>query len=296
MATATSPCRNLLQRSNVTTLHPPFLPVTLPRFALAESVVSLAGRAIIVTGASRGLGRAIAMRCAREGARVGLIARSGDTPHHASLTGTLQEVYHSVREAGGEALVMPADVSDGRHVKYEVDRFINRFGAIDAVVNNASMLALEKHPPVTTCDKIVNVNVVGAWNVVSAAHRALSKSVHGGHVVSISPPLETLAMRWLTPHPMYSASKYAMTMCTLGLSDEFYANTVWPRKLLRTAATRRIEREMGLPAHSQGWSPDTFADAVHTLLTTQETGRCYFDDELVSYADEEGGGVDDIFV
>lgn len=264
---------------------------------LSLSVSPLSQRNVIVTGASRGIGRAIAMQCAREGANVGLLARSDDTPHHSALSGTLQCVATEMRNQGASVMVMAADVGDFVSVKHQINAFHKRFGGIDAIVNNASMLALDKTPAATTCAAMLRVNVLGVQNIISASFHALKQSVHGGHVVTISPPTHTLDKKYLLPHPLYTSSKYAMTMVTHGYADELCCNTVWPRKMIRTAATRRIERVTGVPAYTLGLPPETFALAVCKLLHARTTGNSYFDDELVSYdAELWANGIDDVFV
>lgn len=264
------------------------------RFCVGESAsdMSLKARTVLITGASRGIGRAIAMRCAEDGANVGLIARSATRPSHRGLSGTLEEVAARVEALGGTPFVMPVDVRDAAKTRSEVSKAAAKFGAIDAIVNNASAIDVDKLPPVERVDLMLGVNVRGTLSMILASHRHLRES-ELGHVLSISPPLGTLSMEWLLPHPPYTLSKYGMTMLTLGYADVLRANTLWPKKLVRTAATKMLEAKTGVPGHSRGGSPYRFARAVHAVLCSRRRGQSLLDSDL-GPVDENG--VDDIFI
>ena len=247
-------------------------------------------RTVVITGASRGLGRAMAHRFAREGANVALLARSAVAPSHASLHGTLENVAASVRRHGGTALTLQTDVSDLPNVHTSMQQIGERFGAIDVLVNNASALYMGRRPE--KAQTPLRVNLQGTLNVIEAA-RPLLQAGTERQIVSISPPLGSFSLEWAGRHPAYTASKYGMTMITLGYANEFGANTLWPRKLYQTAATARIERELGAPCYTQGLDPSIFADAVHALVARGDSGTSLLDSDLCTLPD---GGVDDIFI
>lgn len=253
-------------------------------------VDTLRGRTILVTGASRGVGRAVALRCAADGANVVLLGRSGTTPSHPSLTGTLECVANEVGVRGGNALVAEADVSDSTAVQRAVDEAARAFGGVDAVVNNASTLYLGLDADRAT--RLFDVNAKGVVHVVEAARPHLERS-EMRHVLTVAPPLHTLSTHWAMPHPAYTASKYAMTILAMGYSATLRSNSLWPRKMLATAATKRLERETGQPFHRRGLSPSVFARAAHEVLCTDACGASLVDEDVVALPP---GGVDDIFV
>ena len=245
---------------------------------------------VAITGASRGLGRAMAQRFARQGANVALLARSASAPSHASLHGTLEDVAATVKHEGGSPLVLETDVSDLTSVQTSMRRIAETFGCIDVLVNNASALYIGRRPE--KAQTPLRVNLQGTLNVIEAA-RPLLEAGEQRHILSISPPVNSFSLEWAARHPAYTASKYGMTMITLGYADEFRANTLWPRKLYRTAATERIERELGQPCYTQGLDPSIFADAVHTLVGRDASGRSLLDSDICTLPP---GGVDDIFL
>lgn len=253
---------------------------------------TLRNKTIVISGASRGIGEAIAFRCALDGAKVALLARSEGTPSHVGLKGTMNEVADRVRDAGGEPLIQRVDVRDRDQVHRAISKVCDVFGQIDAVVNNASVLDMTKDPDPKAFQLLMDVNAKGTLHILESCLPHLTRS-DLGHVLSISPPLSTLDHKWLLPHPLYTLSKYSMTMLTLGYSDEVRANTLWPKKLIRTAATKRIERETGIPAYSRGLSPEWFAEVVHGILVSDMTGQSLLDDDIKPVHED---GVDDIFI
>ena len=254
-------------------------------------VHSLKNKTVIVTGASRGIGRAISVKCAKEGANVVMIARSGHKASHAQLHGTLNDVYNEIKENGGRSLPLQVDLRDVAKTKECILKTIEEFGCIDAIVNNASAIDMHKTPRMRKYDLMMDVNVRGTANMIMSSYDSLCKS-ELGHIVSISPPISTLSSRWLCPHPVYSTSKYAMTMLTLGYSDTLYANTIWPKKLIATASTKMLEEMTEIPAFSKGISPTQFANTIHKVLCSNISGVSCLDDDIIP-VDESG--VEDIF-
>ena len=253
----------------------------------------LRNRFVLVSGASRGIGRAIALKCAHDGAIVGLLGRSVNRPVHKSLRGTLEETADAVNRVGGVPHIMPVNLLDTEQVVDAVEQVVQTFGGIDAVVNNASAIYPYKYPTMKQVDLMIDINVRGTMNMIAACAPSL-KTSDVGHILSISPPLHTAHTKWLRPHPLYTMSKYAMTMMTLGYSDEFRANTIWPRKLIKTAATQMIESQTGIPGYTQGLPPEYFAGAVHHMLCSEYTGQSILDEDL--FAEPHVDGIDDIFI
>lgn len=258
---------------------------------LRQIVPSLYKKTIVITGASRGIGKEIAIKCAKDQANLVLIARSDSTPWHSKLQGSLHETKKVVEDHGGKALILSRDISKSLS-KDDVNAIVHEFGSIDCVVNNASAINIEKHPKFDKYDMMMNVNVRGTMNTIKSFYPQLQQS-DLRHVISISPPLRTLHTKWLCPHPPYSTSKYAMSMITLGYSDVFRANTLWPKKLIKTAATKMLEQKTQIPAYSQGLHPSTFADVVHDILCSDLSGFSGLDDDIRP-VDREG--IDDIFI
>ena len=254
----------------------------------------LSGRTVAVTGASRGIGREIALRCARMGANVALMARSANRPSHKSLSSTLNEVADDIRRLDCEALVVPIDLAraDSDSVYRAVDKIKTVFGGLDALVLNASAISIDKIPTRKTYELMMNLNVRSTHDLIVTSLPLLEKS-ELRHVLSMSPPLYALADRWLRPHPAYTTSKYAMTMLTLGLSDTLRCNTLWPSKLYKTAATQMLENKTNVQGYTHGLAPEIFAKAAVQVLQSKRRGESLLDSELVSVPKH---GVDDIFI
>ena len=248
-------------------------------------------KTIVITGASRGIGREIALRCAKDQANLVLIARSGTEPSHKKLHGSLSETKDSVEKLGGQAYVLPLDISKNG-MQDHVEEIVSRFGAIDCIINNASAIDISKRTSLKNYDMMMNVNVRGTMNTIESFYEELEKS-DLRHVLSISPPLKTLDLKWLHPHPPYSTSKYAMSMITLGYSDIFRANSIWPKKLIRTAATKMLEEKTNIPAFSKGLDPSVFANTVHNIICSDLSGFSGLDDEIEPVNEN---GIDDIFI
>lgn len=248
----------------------------------------LAGRVIFMSGGSRGIGLAIAVRAARDGAKVALIAKT-DQPH-PKLPGTIHTAAEEIEAAGGEALAIVGDVRDEQQVEAAVAQAAERFGGIDTVLNNASAInlapigALE----VKRYDLMQDINARGTFVVTRACLPHLRESGHA-HVLTLSPPLSA-DPRWLAGHGAYTLSKMGMTMLTLGLAaDEaeagVAANCLWPRTIIATAAVKNLLG--GEEAMARARTPEIVADAAHEILRRDPrscTGNAFIDDEVLAEA------------
>jgi citronellol/citronellal dehydrogenase len=228
---------------------------------------TMQNRTVFITGGSRGIGRAIALACAREGANV-VIAAKSDKPH-PKLPGTIHSVADEIRQAGGQALPLVLDVRDEKLVRQRVDEAADHFGGIDALVNNAGAIRLTgvESLKVSRYDLMHQVNARAVF-VCSQAALPWLKESDQAHILSLSPPLN-LDTRWFAQYGPYTTTKYAMTMLSMGMAEEFRrygvsVNTLWPRTLIATAA---IEFEVGDPQMmAQGRKPDIMADAALSVL------------------------------
>jgi citronellol/citronellal dehydrogenase len=250
---------------------------------------TLTGRTIVMSGGSRGIGLAIAVRAARDGANVALMAKT-DQPH-PKLPGTVHTAAEAIEEAGGQAMAVVGDVRDAAAVTAFVDQAVERFGGVDIVVNNASAIDLRPTSalPVKSYDLMQSINVRGTFLLTQAAIPHLKASDHA-HVLTLSPPLD-LDPKWVGPHLAYTLSKYGMSLCTLGFAEELRgegvaANSLWPRTLIATAAVANLLG--GDEALSQSRTPEIVADAAHAILVRPPggcTGNHFIDDEVLR---EEG--------
>jgi len=251
---------------------------------------TLAGKTLFITGASRGIGLAIACRAAADGARIVLVAKT--TEPNPKLPGTLAGAAAEVEAAGGEALVVPTDIRDDAAVERAVAEAIAHFGGIDILVNNASAISLTPTPatPMKRFDLMFGVNVRGTYACTRACLEALTASARAGrnpHVLNLSPPL-SMREHWFAPHVAYTMAKYGMSECTLGHAGEFRplgiaVNSLWPRTAIATAALQMI------PGVDIGRcrKPEILADAAHLVLTEDArrvTGRFFIDDEVLAAA------------
>ncbi|ALJ21675.1 SDR family oxidoreductase [Microbacterium sp. No. 7] len=229
--------------------------------------MSLAGKTILMSGGSRGIGLAIALRAAREGANVAMLAKT-DTPH-PKLEGTVHTAIEQVRAAGGQGLAIVGDVRDDDDVTEAVLKTQGEFGGIDVVVNNASVIDLSGslELPAKKYDLMQDVNVRGTF-MLSRAALPILKEAENPHILSLSPPLN-ITPRWLGAHTGYTLAKYGMTMVTLGLAAEFRsdgiaANTLWPATTIATAAVQFAlggDRMMKVSR-----TPEVYADAAYEVL------------------------------
>ena len=227
----------------------------------------LADRTILISGASRGIGLAIAERCARDGAKVALLAKTAEP--HPKLPGTLADAAAAVEAAGGRALPILCDIRDEDAVAAAVDQTAKTFGGVDAVVNNASAISLTgtADTPVKRYDLMTGVNSRGTFVVSQAALPWLLKAERP-HVLTISPPLD-LSPKWFAGHPAYSLAKYGMSLLTHGWAAEFRGriacNCLWPRTTIDTAAIRNLLGGAEMAARSR--TPAIMADAAHAILS-----------------------------
>ncbi|CQD18575.1 SDR family oxidoreductase [Mycobacterium sp. 050272] len=250
---------------------------------------TLKDRVVVITGASRGIGRDIAVRAAADGASVVLLAKT-DTPN-PKIAGTLAETAEAVQEAGGKALPLMCDVRDTEAVAGVVAQAAETFGAIDIVVNNAGALDLRRTPalPLKMFERLLAVNVEGPFAVVQAAFPHLRAS-DNAHIVNVSPPLD-LAPAWVGAHLGHTVAKYAESLLTLGWAAEFASipiavNSLWPAT---TVASTGMMAAMGEDVvRAQARSPRIMADAMHALVTRPAancSGHFYTDEEVLR---EEG--------
>jgi citronellol/citronellal dehydrogenase len=231
-------------------------------------VTTLAGRTPLMSGGSRGIGLAIALRAAADGANIALLAKT-DTPH-PKLEGTIHTAAEQIRAAGGRALAIVGDVRDDESVTEAVLTTQGEFGGIDIVVNNASVIDLSGSLDLAAkkYDLMQDVNVRGTFMLSRAAIPEL-RNAPNPHILSLSPPLN-ITPRWLGAHTGYTLAKYGMTIATLGLAAEFAddgiaANTLWPRTTIATAAVRNVLGGDRLMAVSR--TPEIYADAAYAVLT-----------------------------
>ncbi len=244
----------------------------------------LEGRTILVSGGSRGIGLAIATRCARDGANVALLAKTAEP--HPRLPGTLADAAAAVEAAGGRALPIVCDIRDAEAVAAAVAQAAEAFGGIDAVVNNASAISLTgtAETPVKRYDLMTGVNSRGTFVVTLAALPWLLAAARP-HVLTIAPPLD-LSPKWFAGHPAYSLAKYGMSLLTMGWAAEFRGriacNCLWPRTTIDTAAVRNLLGGAEMAARSR--RPEIMADAAHAILEKplDFTGWCALDDLILA--------------
>ena len=224
----------------------------------------LAGRTLFITGGSRGIGLAIALRAARDGANVALLAKTAEP--HPKLPGTIYTAAEEIEAAGGTALPIVGDVRDPDSVAGAVEQAAERFGGIDILVNNASAISLtpiEQTEP-KRYDLMQNINVRGTFLAIRACIPHLKRS-DNGHILTLSPPLN-LEPRWLGGHAAYTLSKYGMSLLTLGAAEELReagvaANTLWPRTIIATAAVQNLLG--GDEAMGKARTPQIYADSAY---------------------------------
>ncbi len=229
--------------------------------------MSLAGKTMIVSGGSRGIGLAIALRAAADGANVALIAKT-DQPH-PKLEGTIHTAAAAIEAAGGTALPIVGDIRDEGRVAAAVAEAAERFGAIDIVVNNASAISITgtEQTPIKRYDLMQDINARGTF-VLSQACIPHLREAANPHVLTLSPPL-SLEPRWAQHHVAYTIAKYGMSLCTLGMAAEFADdgiafNSLWPRTIIATAAVQNLLG--GDEAMKRARTPAVYADAAHAIL------------------------------
>src|SRR4051812_7540738 len=254
---------------------------------------SLADKTLFISGASRGIGLAIALRAARDGANVALIAKTAEP--HPKLEGTVYTAAEQIEEAGGKALPIVGDIREEEQVAAAVAEAVERFGGIDVCVNNASAINISgtEALEMKRYDLMQDINTRGTFLVTKTCAPHL-KQAPNPHVLALSPPLD-MNPKWFRDHLAYTIAKYGMSMCVLGMAEEFRedgiaVNALWPRTMIATAAVQNLLG--GDEAMKRSRRPEIVADAAHAILTRSSrevTGNFYIDDEVLA---EEG--VDDL--
>jgi citronellol/citronellal dehydrogenase len=248
----------------------------------------LAGKTFFITGASRGIGLAIALRIARDGGNVAVIAKT-DEPN-PKLPGTIHSAAAEIEAAGGRALAIQTDIREEASVLAAVEKTVATFGGIDGLVNNASAISLTPTPatPMKRFDLMFGVNVRGTYLCTAACLPHLTASAKAGrhpHVLNMSPPL-SMKEHWFKHHTAYTMAKYGMSMCTLGHAGEFKplgigVNSLWPRTAIATAALQMIP---GVEI-AKCRTPEILSDAAYLVLTSDPhttTGNFFIDDSLLA--------------
>jgi citronellol/citronellal dehydrogenase len=251
--------------------------------------MSFKNKTIIITGASRGIGKAIAIRLAKEGANIVVAAKS--TEENPKLGGTIFSAAKEIEEAGGRALAIQCDIRDEIQIQNVIEKTIATFGSIDALINNASAISLtgtEATEP-KRFDLMHSINVRGTFFMSRACIPFLKKSSNP-HIITLSPPLN-MDMKWFKNHIAYTLSKYDMTMIALGLAEELKefniaSNALWPRTTIATAAVQNLLGGDALINMSR--TPEIVADAVYAILSRPSntcTGNAFIDEVVLA---EEG--------
>ncbi|MEY3995439.1 MAG: hypothetical protein RL690_835 [Actinomycetota bacterium] len=250
--------------------------------------MTLAGKRIFITGGSRGIGLAIALRAAADGASVAIAAKTSDP--NPKLPGTIHTAAAEIEAAGGKALAIQCDLRDENQIEAAVNQAAEAFGGIDILVNNASAINLTRTDatPAKRFDLMFDVNVRGTFLTSQAALPHLRKSAADGrnpHILNLSPPLSMKPV-WFKNHVAYTMAKYGMSMCVLGMAEEFKrdgiaVNALWPRTVIDTAALQMIP---GIDALA-GRTPEILADAAYIIFNrpaAECTGNFFVDDELLA--------------
>ena len=255
-------------------------------------MATLKGKTLFITGASRGIGLAMALRAARDGANIAIAAKT--TEPHPKLPGTIYTAAAEIEKAGGKALACVVDIRDEAQIAAAVAKTVETFGGIDVLINNASAISLTGTvaTPMKRYDLMHGVNVRGTFACSQACIPHLKKSSNP-HILMNSPPLNIEA-RWFAPHVAYTMAKFGMSLCVLGMAEELKGdgiavNAIWPRTVIATAAVQNL---LGGDATMRGSrTPEIMADAAYAILTKPSrefTGHFCVDEELL-----RGEGVSD---
>jgi citronellol/citronellal dehydrogenase len=250
--------------------------------------MSLAGKRIFITGGSRGIGLAIALRAARDGASVAIAAKTAEV--NPKLPGTIYSAAAEIEAAGGVALPIQCDLRDEAQIEAAIAQAAAEFGGLDILINNASAINLTKTEatPAKRFDLMFDVNVRGTFLTSQAAIPHLRESAKAGrnpHILTLSPPLSMKA-KWFQHHVAYTMAKYGMSMCVLGMSEEFRkegiaVNALWPRTAIDTAALQMIPGVDTAACRT----PEILADSAYIILNRESkscTGNFFVDDELLA--------------
>jgi citronellol/citronellal dehydrogenase len=260
-------------------------------------MASLTGKTLFVTGGSRGIGLAIALRAAADGANIAIAAKTVEP--HPKLPGTIHTAARDIEAAGATCLPLQCDIRDETQIARAVAATVERFGGIDVLVNNASAIGLTgtMETPPKRFDLMFGINVRGTYMTSQACIPHLRKAANP-HILTLSPPLN-MNPRWFRHHVAYTMAKYGMSMCVLGMAEEFReagiaVNALWPKTIIATAALQMIP---GIDP-ARGRKPEVMADAAHWILTQPArscTGNFFIDEEVLrkaGVADLRGYAVD----
>ncbi|HXU72742.1 MAG TPA: NAD(P)-dependent oxidoreductase [Polyangia bacterium] len=248
-------------------------------------MATLKGRTLFITGASRGIGLAIAKRAARDGANIVVAAKTTDP--HPKLPGTIYSAAKEIEEAGGKALACVVDIRDENQIAAAVQKAVETFGGIDILINNASAISLTGTvaTPMKRYDLMHSINTRGTFACSQACIPYLKKSSNP-HILMNSPPLN-MEERWFAPHVAYTMAKFGMSMCVLGMAGELRGdgiavNAIWPRTVIATAAVQNL---LGGESTMRGArTPEIMADAAYAILTKPSrefTGNFCIDEEIL---------------
>src|SRR5882757_6093898 len=252
----------------------------------------LKGRTFFITGASRGIGLAIALRAARDGANITVAAKTEEP--HPKLPGTIYSAAREIEAAGGKALPVPVDIRNDAQVADAVAQTVKTFGGIDILINNASAISLTNtaETDMKRFDLMHQINTRGSYlcSKLCVPHLARSSNPH---ILMLAPPLN-VTERWFAPHLAYSLAKYGMSLCVLGLAGELRmqgiaVNALWPRTVIGTAALQVAMGGRGSDERRRVRKPQILADAAHLILTSssrEHTGNFHIDDEVLRAAGE----------
>ena len=253
---------------------------------------NLHGKTIFISGGSRGIGLAIALRAARDGANITIAAKTAEP--NPKLPGTIHTAAAEIIAAGGQALPVECDIRDEAAVVAAVDATAKQFGGIDILINNASAISLTGTlaTSMKRFDLMFDIDVRGTFLCSQACLPHLQRSAAAGrnpHILTLSPPLN-LEPKWFKPHVAYTIAKYGMSMCVLGMAEEFRAdgiavNALWPRTVIATAALAMIPGAREQLAHTR--KPDIMADAAHAVLLREartSTGQFLIDEDVLRAA------------
>jgi citronellol/citronellal dehydrogenase len=246
--------------------------------------MSLKGKTLFISGASRGIGLAIGLRAARDGANVVIAAKT--TEPHPKLPGTIYTAAEEIEKAGGKALACVVDIRSEDQVVAAVKQAVEKFGGIDICVNNASAISLTGtlDTPMKRYDLMHQINARGTFLCSQACLPHLLRSKNHPHILNISPPLN-MEERWFAPNVAYTMAKFGMSMCVLGMAGEFRGkvavNALWPKTIIDTAAVRNLLGGEGVA--SKGRKPEIMGDAAHAILTkdVSYTGHFAIDEDVL---------------
>jgi citronellol/citronellal dehydrogenase len=256
--------------------------------------MDLRGKTLFITGASRGIGKAIGLRAARDGANVVVAAKT--TEVHPKLPGTIYSAAEEIEAAGGKALPIALDVRDEKAIHAAVEQAVARFGGIDILVNNASAISLTGtvDTPMKRYDLMQQINARGTFACSQACIPHMRKRTNP-HILVLSPPLSSMKAKWFGPHLAYSMAKFGMSMVVLGLAEELRGegiavNALWPRTIIATAAVQNLLG--GEESMKHGRKPEIMGDAAHAIFCRDSrkcTGNFFIDEQVLM-----GAGVTDL--